>query len=150
MRRILLLLAVSLTTAMAWAVKADPTPIVVTQPDGTRLTVVLHGDEHINWYSTLDGVLLVQTNAGYFVADIDDNGELTATRQLAHDRNERQATELTLVEQQPRDRFFAASQQSRFAAEASEAKLCAQGSTHQGSGHTLSAHRHPEGTDTAC
>ena len=111
MRRILLLLAVSLTTALAWAVKADPTPIVVTQPDGTRLTVVLHGDEHINWYSTLDGVLLVQTNAGYFVADIDDNGELTATRQLAHDRNERQATELTLVEQQPRDRFFAASQQ---------------------------------------
>ena len=111
MRRILLLLAVSLTTAMAWAVKADPTPIVVTQPDGTRLTVVLHGDEHINWYSTLDGVLLVQTKAGYFVADIDDNGELTATRQLAHDRNERQATELTLVEQQPRDRFFAASQQ---------------------------------------
>ena len=112
MRRILLLLAVSLTTALAWAVKADPTPIVVTQPDGTRLTVVLHGDEHINWYSTLDGVLLVQTNAGYFVADIDDNGELTATRQLAHDRNERQATELTLVEQQPRDRFFAASQQT--------------------------------------
>lgn len=111
MRRILLLLAVSLTTAMAWAVKADPTPIIVTQPDGTRLTVVLHGDEHINWYSTLDGVLLVQTNAGYFVADIDDNGELTATRQLAHDRNERQAAELTLVEQQPRDRFFAASQQ---------------------------------------
>lgn len=96
---------------MAWAVKADPTPIVVTQPDGTRLTVVLHGDEHINWYSTLDGVLLVQTKAGYFVADIDDNGELTATRQLAHDRNERQAAELTLVEQQPRDRFFAASQQ---------------------------------------
>lgn len=112
MKRILLLLAVSLTTAMAWAVKADPTPIVVTQPDGTRLTVVLHGDEHINWYSTLDGVLLVQTKAGYFVADIDDNGELTATRQLAHDRNERQATELTLVEQQPRDRFFAASQQT--------------------------------------
>ena len=112
MKRILLLLAVSLTTAMAWAVKADPTPIVVTQPDGTRLTVVLHGDEHINWYSTLDGVLLVQTKAGYFVADIDDNGELTATRQLAHDRNERQATELALVEQQPRDRFFAASQQS--------------------------------------
>ena len=111
MKRILLLLAVSLTTAMAWAVKADPTPIVVTQPDGTRLTVVLHGDEHINWYSTLDGVLLVQTKAGYFVADIDDNGELTATRQLAHDRNERQATELALVEQQPRDRFFAASQQ---------------------------------------
>ena len=111
MRRILLLLAVSLTTAMAWAVKADPTPIVVTQPDGTRLTVVLHGDEHINWYSTLDGVLLVQTKAGYYVADIDDNGELTATRQLAHDRNERQATELALVEQQPRDRFFAASQQ---------------------------------------
>ena len=111
MKRILLLLAVSLTTALAWAVKADPTPIVVTQPDGTRLTVVLHGDEHINWYSTLDGVLLVQTNAGYFVADIDDNGELTATRQLAHDRNERQATELTLVEKQPRDRFFAASQQ---------------------------------------
>ena len=111
MKRILLLLAVSLTTALAWAVKADPTPIIVTQPDGTRLTVVLHGDEHINWYSTLDGVLLVQTKAGYFVADIDDNGELTATRQLAHDRNERQATELTLVEQQPRDRFFAASQQ---------------------------------------
>ena len=65
MKRILLLLAVSLTTALAWAVKADPTPIVVTQPDGTRLTVVLHGDEHINWYSTLDGVLLVQTKAGY-------------------------------------------------------------------------------------
>ena len=45
MKRHLCLLLMGLLCMVARAVPADPTPIVVTQPDGSTLTVVLHGDE---------------------------------------------------------------------------------------------------------
>ena len=38
-----------------FAVKAWPYPVTVTQPDGSTLTIVLHGDENRSWKTTLDG-----------------------------------------------------------------------------------------------
>ena len=53
MSRVLFFL-LGLSCIMAKAVPADPTPIQVTQPDGTKLTVVLHGDEFIHYNTTVD------------------------------------------------------------------------------------------------
>lgn len=39
----------------AGAVGASPYPIKKKQPDGSTITLRLHGDEYYNWYTTVDG-----------------------------------------------------------------------------------------------
>ena len=70
MKKLLLTFCLVAATIVARAAKADPTPFVVTQPDGTQLTLVLHGDEHFSWVSTLDGILVAKKNKGYYVANV--------------------------------------------------------------------------------
>lgn len=108
MRRIIFCMVFCLMAITSWAVKADPTPVTITQPDGSRLTVILNGDEHHHWYSTLDGVLLVQKGAAYYIADTQTYGELSATSQLAHEAPLRQESERMLIGKQDRDAYFSA------------------------------------------
>lgn len=53
----------------AYAVKAYPGPIQVTQPDGSVITIRKHGDEFLNW--TTCGNLLVKqgTDGFYYLAE---------------------------------------------------------------------------------
>ena len=64
----MLLIAVSLScfTLRVYAVPAKPTPLTVTLPDGTTLTVRLYGDESFHYYMTTDGYLLLRDDKGYF------------------------------------------------------------------------------------
>ncbi|MDR0828829.1 MAG: M6 family metalloprotease domain-containing protein [Prevotellaceae bacterium] len=48
------------------AVPAYPLPIQITQPDGTLLTIQLHGDEHFSYTTTKDGYLLKQNAVGAY------------------------------------------------------------------------------------
>ncbi|HIZ87506.1 MAG TPA: M6 family metalloprotease domain-containing protein [Candidatus Coprenecus pullistercoris] len=71
------LAAVSVTAA--YAVKARPTPITVKQPDGTTLTVRIHGDEFLHWY-TVGGRLVSKGPDGYFYyAEFNADGTTTRT-----------------------------------------------------------------------
>ena len=102
-------MALLLVTAVAIrAARAFSEPYSVTQPDGTTLTVTLHGDEHGHWTMTSDGVLVVNRGEAYYVAAIDDAGMLTATPLLAHSLQLRTATEQTACKQQQerQERFF--------------------------------------------
>ena len=94
-----------------YAVKAWPFPVDVRQSDGTILTVILHGDEDFSYYTTLDGVLLVQQDNDFFVASTDANGELSATSLLAHNAGQRTPAEKQLANQQDRRLFLEAGQQ---------------------------------------
>ena len=60
MKRLFTTLLCQLALAALWAAPADPFPVEVTQPDGTRLTIVQHGDEDFHYVTTIDGVLLCQ------------------------------------------------------------------------------------------
>lgn len=60
MKRKLFLLVAGLLCLAARAVPADPTPMQVLQPDGTTLTVQLHGDEFLHFVTTLDGYTVVR------------------------------------------------------------------------------------------
>lgn len=88
------------------AAKAYPFPVTVTQSDGTQLTIKLNGDEDIHWTTTLDGVILVREGRDYFVADIDKEGNLKATHQLAHNVGERTPLEKLLIDKQDRTVFL--------------------------------------------
>ena len=56
---LLALAIVALAAVQAQAVPANPEPATVTQPDGSTLTVVLHGDEFYNFNTTADGYTIV-------------------------------------------------------------------------------------------
>jgi len=95
----------SLTT---WAAKAVSIPVQVRQADGSVITVILRGDEHINWYTTLDGVLLVQgVDNNYYIGKVEKNGNLIATKQLAHEALTRSQAERNLIAKQDKEKFFA-------------------------------------------
>ena len=99
------LMLCSLTT---WAAKAVSIPVQVRQADGSVITVILRGDEHINWYTTLDGVLLVQgADNNYYIGKVEKSGNLIATKQLAHEALTRSQTERNLIAKQDKDKFFA-------------------------------------------
>ena len=95
----------SLTT---WAAKAESIPVQVRQTDGSVITVILRGDEHINWYTTLDGVLLVQgADNNYYIGKVEKSGNLIATKQLAHEALIRSQVERNLIAKQDKEKFFA-------------------------------------------
>ena len=102
---IVCLMLCSLTT---WAAKAESIPVQVRQADGSVITVILRGDEHINWYTTLDGVLLVQgADNNYYIGKVEKSGNLIATQQLAHEALTRSQAERNLIAKQDKDKFFA-------------------------------------------
>ena len=72
----------------------------VMQADGTWITIEQFGDEYHHWTTTSDGVMVVNTGKGYYVADIDDKGRITASNVLAHEKSLRTATEQALVSRQ--------------------------------------------------
>lgn len=99
------LILCSLTT---WAAKAESIPVQVRQADGSVITVILRGDEHINWYTTLDGVLLVQgADNNYYIGKVEKSGNLIATQQLAHEALTRSQAERNLIAKQDKEKFFA-------------------------------------------
>lgn len=90
----------------AWGVKATPYPITYNQPDGTTVTVRIHGDEHFHYSTTLDGMLVVNTGKGVYVAKINDNNELVATNVLAHNADMRSDNEIELAKQQDLNKYI--------------------------------------------
>ena len=99
------LMLCSLTT---WAAQAVSIPVQVRQADGSVITVILRGDEHINWYTTLDGVLLVQgVDNNYYIGKVEKSGNLIATQQLAHEALTRSQAERNLIAKQDKEKFFA-------------------------------------------
>ena len=69
----------------------------VRQPDGTLLGVEQFGDENFHWTATTDGVMVINRNGAYYVAAIDDSGELSSTGVLAHADELRDSKEKQLI-----------------------------------------------------
>lgn len=91
------ILAATIILAMysvAKAVPACPQPAVVTQPDGTTLTIRLHGDEFYSYTTTEDGYVIARNSEGYYCY-APGNGTPTSVR--AHDAAHRDATELSAL-----------------------------------------------------
>ena len=55
MKKIGLIVLLSAIVGSVWAVPARRGGLVVTQPDGSELTVYQHGDEHFHWMTNEKG-----------------------------------------------------------------------------------------------
>ncbi len=97
MKKFLLLAAVALVALVARAIPAVPTPIQVTQPDGTQLTIKIVGDEFFNFHTTVDGYTIVRDSDGFFVYATKSNGDLVPSNVVAHNVSERSASEASYV-----------------------------------------------------
>ena len=84
MKKLLLSLSIACMTIGAWGAKAYHLPVTVTQSDGQPLTIIQFGDEDMNYVTTTDGVLLYQEGTTYYIATVDEYGELVNTSVLAH------------------------------------------------------------------
>ena len=108
LKQLSLIVCLMLCSLTSWAAKAESIPVQVRQADGTVITVILRGDEHINWYTTLDGVLLVQgEDNNYYIGKVEKSGKLVATKQLAHEAVSRSQAERNLIAKQDKEKFFA-------------------------------------------
>ena len=97
MKKILFLLAGALVALSAYAIPAVPRPIEVSQPDGTKLTIRIVGDEFFNYHTTADGYTIVRNEAGYFVYAMSQNDDLVPSKMIAHNAAERSAGEAQFV-----------------------------------------------------
>ena len=50
----------------AFGVPAERVENIVEQIDGTLLSIVLNGDENFAYYTTLDGVPVIERNGSYY------------------------------------------------------------------------------------
>lgn len=119
MKKVFCLILLSLITTALWAAKSSGAIRTWSQPDGTTVRVRLLGDEHVSWYQTPDGILLVRGNDGaFYVAEVNADGVLLATNVLAHDMDKRTDAEISLAKAQRREAFFAAANKELQAARA--------------------------------
>ncbi len=80
------------------AVKAYPFPITVTQPDGSQLTIRLHGDEFHHYQTTDDGYLLKENTKGFLTyALVDSTGAVSESKVIARNQNKRTSTEIQFL-----------------------------------------------------
>lgn len=116
MQKLTIIVCLCLMCLTLKAAKANPDPMTFIQSDGTEITVRLYGDEHFSWYATMDGILLVRTGDDFFIADVDEDGCLKATKCRAHDAGQRTAQERNMMKAQRRDIFFSEKADRRRAA----------------------------------
>jgi M6 family metalloprotease-like protein len=111
MKNYVLLLVLGLMFVTARAVPADPTPARVVQPDGTTLTLVLHGDEFLNYLTTSDGYTVVKNAAGFYTYARLDGSRLVAGVFVARDAENRTAADRAHLANVPKGLTSASMQQ---------------------------------------
>ncbi len=97
MTRLATLLLTGTLALSAQAIRPRPVPYTVTQSDGTTLTVVKHGNDHLAFYTTQDGKILVRNADGDLCYARLDGDLLRPTAYIAHNAAQRAATEQTFA-----------------------------------------------------
>lgn len=89
-----LVAAVGVCPQVVNAIPAIPTPVTVTLADGSQMTVRLHGDENMHYYTTEDNHLLVADEQGNLCYAKKSGARLMSSGVVAHSPALRGASEL--------------------------------------------------------
>ena len=85
------------------AVTAYPGAVLYEHPDGSNLSIRLFGDEFVNYVTTEDGYLLIESEGFYEYATIAEDGRLSSLHVKAHNPTHRTQAECELLKQLPSD-----------------------------------------------
>ncbi len=124
---ILFLSLLALAPAILFSVPSYYLPITVTQPDGSSLTIQLHGDEFFNYKTTVDGYLIQEGKDGlFYFASLDNEGQIVRTSVKAQNLEDRNQDLQIFVAELPtvtayQDIIAATNQQKREAKQAAKA-----------------------------
>ncbi|MDR1739528.1 MAG: hypothetical protein LBR45_02080, partial [Bacteroidales bacterium] len=66
MKKTIITALTTIALTAAFARPASPKPIEVEQPDGSKITIVLKGDERIKWAETQNGYSLLRGQDGFW------------------------------------------------------------------------------------
>ena len=94
---------ITLLTMMTLSIMAIPAKreaVKVVQPDGTTLTIRLHGDEWQHFTTTSDGYTVIKDKQGYYVYAQRQGDVLKATNMVAHDEQNRKGDEMAFLQSQ--------------------------------------------------
>ncbi len=69
----------ALFSRMVLAMPANPNSFIEVQPDGTKVTLQIKGDEHFHTLQDMNGFTVVRNNGAFFYADLNAQGQLIAT-----------------------------------------------------------------------
>lgn len=89
MRQLFSLLFCAVCVISAYAVPAHPGAKKILQPDGTYVTVKLHGDEFFHYTTTADGYTIERNDQGYYVYLAEIDGDVAQSTVIAHDEEYR-------------------------------------------------------------
>lgn len=95
-RQLLTIMLCLWSVLSAYSIPAKPGKSRIAQPDGTMLTIMLHGDEFSHVTTTEDSYTVVRTGAGYQYA-VKKDGVLVPSGIVAHDASERAAEETAFL-----------------------------------------------------
>jgi M6 family metalloprotease-like protein len=85
-------------STQVYAVPAYPHPIEYQLPDGSTITILLNGDERVNWAKTIDGYTLMRNQEGFYeYAVLNENGDLTVSGIRAKNESERTAIDVSFL-----------------------------------------------------
>lgn len=79
------------------AVPAKKGIVTVTQPDGTSINIILHGDEHFHYTTTADGYLVKQAQDGFYMYAQQVGQSIATTNIRAKNTTERNSNEIALL-----------------------------------------------------
>jgi len=97
-RILLLFFALIINSQILLAVKAYPYPVEIIQPDGTKITIILKGDEHVKWAQTVDGYSILRNSKGvYEYAMLDSNNDMIPSGIQAKNQKERSNSDIKFL-----------------------------------------------------
>ena len=96
---------------LAFGVRAYPYQVEIQQPDGTKITIVLKGDEHSKSTQTVDGYSILRNGKGIFeYARLDSQNELVLSGIKTRNPSERQTSEKQFLSQTKKGLAYSKSQ----------------------------------------
>lgn len=129
LKKFLSLSLLLLCAASLWAVPARRSTRIVEQPDGTRLTITMQGDERFHYVVTIDGIPIVRQGGAYYYAFFGEEG-FTASELLAHEPTERTPEECDFIANMPDAQQACAVQRQRAVARRGATRAAPEVPTH--------------------
>ncbi|MGD2034591.1 MAG: M6 family metalloprotease domain-containing protein [Bacteroidales bacterium] len=93
------------------AMPAYPYPVTYTQPDGSKIDIILRGDERIKWAVTSDGYTVLSNKKGFFeYAKLTQDGDMVPSGVIARDPGTRSAPEKAFLSSVKKELTYSSTQ----------------------------------------
>ena len=97
--------------SFSFGIPAYPFPVVIVQPDGTKITIILKGDEHVKWAQTIDGYSILRNSRGiYEYATLDTDNDMIISGIQAKNESERGPSEAEFLNKNRKGLVYSKSQ----------------------------------------